>query len=316
MYKADKLKKILGDKLQEHVVLRNYTSTRIGGVADFFCKVNKIEDLIGAIIAAREDQIPFFILGGGSNVIISDYGYPGLVIQNQTANISFVSDKAQVIADSGVSLARLILESVNRGLGGLEPLYGIYGTLGGAIYGNAGAYGTDIFEFIKTVTMLSPNNKLVSKDASWFEPSYRSTRLKTNENKNYIILTAKLQLAHNKKEQLLEQISKIKKERDVKLGGLGPSCGSIFRNPNAGKTYQNIELAKKNSAGFLLEQVNAKKMQIGDAGIFSRHANIFENKGRATAIEARKLIKTLQDKVREQSGVQLEEEIEYIGQWE
>lgn len=316
MYKINKLKKVLGDKLQEHVVLRNYTSVHIGGVADYFCKVDKIEDLIAAVIAAREDQVPFFILGGGSNVIISDYGYPGLIIKNQTNNIACVSDKAQIIADSGVNLSRLILESINSGLGGLESLFGIYGTLGGALYGNAGAYGKDIFEFVKTVTMLSPNNKLVSKDALWFEPRYRSTRLKRTEDNKYIILTAKLQLAHNRKEQLLEQIAKIKKERDQKFASLGLSCGSIFKNPNAGNFYGNVELAKKNSAGYLLEQVGAKKIQVGDAGIFTKHANIFENKGNATAMDTRKLFDTLKEKVKEESGINLEEEIEYVGQWE
>lgn len=316
MYKINKLKKFLGDKLQEHVVLRNYTSVHIGGVADYFCKIDKIEDLIGTIIAAREDGVPFFVLGGGSNVIISDYGYPGLIIKNQTNNISFVNDKAQVIADSGTNLSRLVLESINHGLGGLDALYGIYGTLGGAIYGNAGAYGKDIFEFIKTVTMLSPNNKLISKDATWFEPEYRSTKLKKNQGNDYIILTAKLQLAHSRKEQLLEQIVRIKKERDQKFGGLGYSCGSIFKNPNAGNTYNNAELAKKNSAGFLLEQSGAKKIKVGDAGVFSKHANIYENKGNATALETKKLFDTLKDKVREEFGVQLEEEVEYVGQWE
>lgn len=311
-----KLKSLLGNGCKEYVNLKNYTSIKIGGVADYFFEAKKIEDLIKAVMTARECKVPFFILGSGSNILVSDVGFAGLVIHNTCSNISITSSNGQIIADSGVKLSSLIVKAVSAGLGGLETFYGIPGTLGGAVYGNSGAYGAEIFDFIKNVTLLTPNNKLINKTKEWFQPEYHSTKLKKDHDKNYIILTVKLQLANNKKEQLIEKINKIKKVRDEKLGGLGPSCGSIFKNPKPGKSYLTKEEAKKNSAGYILENIGAKKMQIGDAGIFSRHANIIENKKNAKAIEVRMLIDKMREEAYAQTGKNLEEEIEYIGQWE
>lgn len=316
MLKVNKLKKVFGSKLKEHVNLREYTTMRVGGVADYFFEAQNIEDLISVVIAAREDKIPFFIMGWGSNILVSDFGYPGLVIRNKSKNISFLPDKSQLITDSGVDLSRLILFALNNNLGGMESLYGIPGSVGGAVYGNAGAYQTEISDFVKSVTMLSPNNKVVSKTREWLEPEYRSTKLKREANDGYIILTVKLQLAHNKKEQILQRIAKTKKERNSKLGGLGPSCGSIFRNPQSGKSYPNQELAKRNSAGYLLDKIGAKKIRVGDAGIFQKHANIIENKGQASSQDVRLLIEKLREEVIRDAGVELHEEIEYVGQWE
>lgn len=316
MFKPNKLKKVFKDKLREHVSLRDFTSIKIGGVCDYFLEADNIEELIKAVIAAREDKIPFFIIGGGSNILVSDYGFGGLVIRNNASNMAILPDKSQVIADSGLNLSQLVLKTVNNGLGGLETLYGIYGTLGGAIYGNAGAYGTEIFNFVKSVTLLTPENKLASKSRDWFEPTYRESKLKRNKMKDWIILTVKLQLAQNKKEQLLLNLGKIKMQRDEKLLGLGPSCGSIFRNPQPGKSYKDPLLAKRNSAGYLLEQVEAKKMIVGDAGVFAKHANIIENKGKAKAHEVRVLIEEMKNKVKDKFGKDLVEEIEYVGQWE
>lgn len=316
MHKINKLKKVFGNRLKEHVTLRDFTSMKVGGVADYFLDAASTEDLISAVMAAREDKIPFFIMGWGSNILMSDYGYPGLIIRNKSHNISFLPDKSQIICDSGIDLSRLILYAVNNNLGGMEKLYGIPGSVGGAVYGNAGAYQVEITDFIKSITLLSSDNKVVNKKKDWLEARYRSTRLKRNDKDKYVILTVKFQLAHNKREQILERISKIKDERNSRFGSLGPSCGSIFRNPNAGKKYLSVEIAKKNSAGYLLEKVGAKKIRFGDAGIFSKHANVIENKGRATSTDIRLLIEKLRDEVRKDSGIELEEEIEYVGQWE
>ena len=316
MFKANKLKKVLGEKLREHVSMRDFTSIKIGGVCDYFFEATNVEEIIKAVMAAREDKMPFFIMGSGSNILVSDYGFGGLVIRNNSGNVAILPDKSQIIADSGVNLSQLILKSVNNGLGGLESLYGIYGTLGGAIYGNAGAYTVEMFNFVKSVTMLTPENKLVSKNREWFEPSYRESKLKREKLKDWVILTVKLQLAHNKKEQLFGNLAKVKTQRDEKLLGLGPSCGSIFRNPKPGKSFKDPKLAKINSAGYMLEQVEAKKMRVGDAGVFMRHANIIENKGKASANEVRLLIEEMKSKVHEKFKKNLVEEIEYVGQWD
>lgn len=322
MYKIDKLKKVLGERLQEHVVLRDFTTMKVGGVADYFFEAKNVSDLMEAVLAARADKIPYFILGGGSNIIISDYGYSGLVIRNKSSNISIVRDKSQIIADSGASLGSVILKAVDASLGGMEPLFGIYGTIGGAIYGNVEAYGVRIFDFVKSVTLFSPQDKIISKSADWFEPEYRMTKLKKeksssrSESSDYIILTVRLQLAHNKREQLLANINEIKTKRDKKFAKLGPSCGSIFRNPTNTETYKNPEEAKKNSVGYLLDQLGVKAMKVGGAGVYKNHANIVENQNEAKAIEVRNLIEDIRAKARAERGIDLEEEVEYLGQWE
>lgn len=313
--KDKKLKKFFGSKLQEHILMRDHTTIRIGGVADYFYEATKIEDLISSVIFVRENKIPYFILGCGSNILVSDYGFPGLVIHNNSSNISFL-DKGQVMVDSGVKLSSLILKAIDKNLGGIESLYGIPGTIGGATYGNAGAYGMEIFDFIKSVTLLNPENKLVNYKNEWFLPEYRSTKLKRLEQKEYVILTVKFQLAHNKKEQLIDNVNKVKTERDAKFGSLGPSCGSVFKNPISNKEYKNIEMARKNSAGYLLDTIGVKKMIVGGAGIYSKHANIIENKNNASAADVKKLIENIKNEVRKQTGKIFEEEIEYIGQWE
>jgi UDP-N-acetylmuramate dehydrogenase len=316
MYKAKKLKKVLGDKLKENIVMRDYTTMKVGGVADYFFEAKNTEDLISAVLAAREDEIPFFVLGWASNVLISDYGYPGLMIVNKSQNISALPDTSQLIADSGVNLVKLVLYAINHNLGGLEKLFGIPGTVGGCIYGNAGAYGMEIFDFLHTVTMLSPNNKIISRPKSWFEPKYRSTILKRDKKRDYIILTAKFQLFQSKKKHMMHTISDIRSQRDDKFDQLGPSCGSIFKNPSSGRIYKNIELAKKHSAGYLLDSIDAKKMKVNGAGVYKKHSNIIENQNMANAKDVRLLIEKLRDKVRKNSGISLEEEIEYVGQWE
>lgn len=334
MYKIDKLKKVLGEKLQEHVVLRSYTTMKVGGVADYFFEAKNVSDLMEAVLAARADKIPYFMLGGGSNVIVSDYGYSGLIIRNCSSNISVVRDKSQIIADSGANFGSVILKAVDNSLGGLEPLFGIYGSIGGAIYGNAEAYGTRIFDFVKSVTVLNSQDKIVSYGADWFEPEYRSTKLKKEksfrsthsmnsvqassgqEKSDCIILTVRLQLAHNKREQLLENINKIKTLRDEKFSELGPSCGSIFRNPSNIETYKNPDEAKKNSIGYILDQLEVKKCKVGGAGVYKKHANIIENQNNAKAIDIRNLIENIREKARSEKGIVLEEEVEYLGQWE
>ncbi len=316
MLKSNKLKKVLGNRLKEHITLREYTTMKVGGVADYFFEAENVEDIISAVMAARADKIPFFIIGWGSNILVSDYGFPGLIIRNKSNNISYLPDKSQVIADSGVDLSRLILYAINQNLGGMEKLYGIPGSVGGAVYGNAGAYQSEISDFIKSVTMLTLNNKIVSKPKDWLETTYRSTKLKKTKDKDHVILTVKFQFAHNKKEQMLENIGKIRAERNTRLGGLGPSAGSVFKNPLAGKDYKTVEMAKQRSAGFLLDSIGAKKIRIGDAGIFAKHANIIENRGSALSTDVRLLIEKLREEVRTNSGIDLEEEIEYVGQWE
>lgn len=309
MDKFSQLKSILGENVQEHVVLRDYTTMKAGGVADYFFVAKTIEELIQAIMAAKKLDIPYQVLGGCSNILVSDFGFGGLIILNRTANLVVLADKAQIIVDSGASLARLITEAANHGLIGLENLYGIPGTVGGAIYGNIGAHKAEISGLLKSITLLSPAGKIVKYPAKWLEAGYRTTKIKKmkKENKEIpVILSAKFQLAHSKKEEILRKIAYYQKIRQDRQPYDLPSAGSIFKNPGDSKVK---------SAGFLLEKIGAKKMKVGEAEVSKKHANFIINRGRAKASEIRALIDQLREKMREKEGVILEEEIEYVGNW-
>ena len=315
-------------EIQEHVVMRDYTSLKVGGVADYFLKVKKIEDLVKAIRTAVDYQIPYFILGGGSNVLFSDYGTPGLVIKNSTANIAVLSEKSQLIADSGVLLSQLIMASTANDLSGLEFLYGVPGTVGGALYGNAGAYGSSIGDYVKNITLLQVDPKdgipkICQFDRHWMEFEYRSSKLKKIQSRHKpVILSVRFQLSHNQKEEIMRKLNAFKKER-TSSQPIGLSCGCVFRNPIP-KELKNVigrgskgmpELPKERRAGYLLDQAGVKKLKISQAEVSSKHANFIINNDGAKASEIRSLIEEMRESVRQKFGITLEEEIEYVGQW-
>src|SRR3972149_10193037 len=140
--------------VREHIVMRDKTSFKVGGVADYYYEAKTIKDLIKIVKTALLHKIPYFILGNGSDVLFSDYGFPGLVIKNSTSNIAVMKEKSQLIVDSGVMISRLIMTAVANELSGLEFLYGVPGTVGGAVYGNAGAYGWAIGAVVQNFTWL------------------------------------------------------------------------------------------------------------------------------------------------------------------
>lgn len=302
----EKLRKNLGSEIKENVNLANYTSMKIGGPARYFFVAKIIDDLVRAVVTARALKMPYLVLGGGCNIIASDQGFNGLVILNRTSNFAILQDKSQVIVDSGVALARLITEAANKNLGGMESLYWIPGTVGGAVYGNAGGYGIEIDSLIKSITVLSPNNKILRYKGEWLEPSYRTSKLKKMKKQNKdipIILSVTLQLSHKKKEEILRQLKYYKETRLGKLPS-EPSSGSIFKN---------VGKEKEKTAGFILDQVGAKKIKFGDAQVSSKHANIVINRGKATSEDIKKVINEMKILAHDKFGVELEEEVEYIG---
>ncbi|MEK7142909.1 MAG: UDP-N-acetylmuramate dehydrogenase [Patescibacteria group bacterium] len=315
-------------KIREHQVMRDFTTLRVGGVADYFLEVFTADELVFAVRKAVELKIPYFILGNGSNILFSDYGFPGLVIKNSTANISFMNEKSQIMVDSGVSLGRLITEAVSNHLSGLEFLFGVPGTVGGAVYGNAGAYGSAIGDYVKNVTILNldPKDgipKIYQYDRSWMKFAYRDTSIKKLKGKmKPTILSVRFQLAQNQKEEILKKLNLFKEKRQQSQP-VGLSCGCIFRNPIP-KELQGFEgqgtkgmpeLPTERRAGFLLDQAEAKKMKINQAEVSSKHANFIINKDGAKAADIRMLIEEMRAKVLEKFNIVLQEEIEYIGQW-
>lgn len=316
MINVEELRTRFSDRLEENILLRDFTSIGVGGVADFFYRAKKVDELVDIIGFLSKRDIPYFVLGGGYNLVFSDMGFPGVVIKNEVKDMVFSGDNSEVITGSGVDIPRLLMDAASRDLGGLEFLYGIPGTVGGAVYGNAGAFNHTIGEHVKSVTILLPANsergpKIMRHTGKWMEFSNRNSKLKefskyhSNENKP-VILSVKLQLARSKKEIILRKMQdnlKLKKNSqpiDKK------SAGCFFKNPGAGK---------EQSAGFLLDQSGAKKFKVGGAAVSKIHANFLINNSKATAEDIRRLAGRMKDAVRAEYRTNLEEEIEYVGNW-
>ena len=328
MEKVEYLASKLKTGLREHEVMRDHTTMHVGGVADFYFEAHSAEDLIKAVDAAIEINVPYFILGGGSNVIFSDFGFPGLVIRNMTTNIAFMMEKSQVIVDSGVSLSKLILDSVSHNLAGLEFLFGVPGTIGGAIYGNIGANGQSIGDYLKSVTLLIPGkpgekSEIVQYPANWFELGYRTSKLKAMTGKNKpIILSARIQLAQSRQEEIMRRLNTWKNKR-IDSQPTGWSSGCMFKNAipealedtNAYGRKSMPQLPKERTAGYMLDKSGAKKLKLGGAQVSSKHANFIINTTDARAQDVRRLAEQMRNSVREKFDIELEEEIEYVGQW-
>ncbi len=328
MEKADFLKEKFKEDLKEHEVMRNHTTMHVGGVADFYFEAKTVDDIIRAVDAAIEINIPYLVIGGGSNLIFSDFGFAGLVIRNLTTNIAFMMEKSQVIVDSGVNLQKLILESVSHNLAGLEFLFGVPGTVGGAIYGDAGANGQSIGDYVKYVTLLIPGengekSQVVQKSAEWFEFNYRSTKLKNMTGyKKPVILSARIQLAQSRQEEIMRRLNTYKNKRMANYPE-GFSSGSFFKNPIP-EGLENIvcsgrrtmpQLPKERTAGYMLEKSGAKKLKSGGAKVSAKHANFIINSDDAKAQDVRQLAEQMRNVVREKFQITLEEEVEYVGQW-
>jgi UDP-N-acetylmuramate dehydrogenase len=306
------LEKSLGENLKKNVLLRDHVSIKVGGVADYFFVAKDITGLTKAVTIACKLKIPYFILGGGYNVVPSDFGFPGLVIKNESSNIIFSPDFSTVIVDSGVNLGRLINLSAGRDLGGLEFLFGVPSTVGGAIYGNAGAFNYSIGDFVKSVTVLIPSDDgvLIEKhDADWMKFSYRSSNLKTNyrDSKHKpVILTATLQLVQRRKDEILRTMQETleRKKKNQPVGDI--SAGSFFKNCGQ---------APEKSAGYLIEKSGANRLKVGGAAFSKKHANFLINKKNATAQEIYDLAVKAKQVVKEKFDLDLNEEIEYIGKW-
>jgi UDP-N-acetylmuramate dehydrogenase len=325
-----KLKSVLGEGVIENEPLSRHTTLGIGGPARYFYRAKTISDLILAVQTALKLKIPYIVLGNGSNVVVSDKGFFGLCIKNETQNLSFIKDKAQVLADSGVPLSRLIIESASYDLGGLEFLYGIPGTVGGAIVSNAGTFGGAIGDFVISATLLFPNGSIKRVTKKWLFFGYRDSKI-LHLKPRPIILSVKFQLSTNRKEEILRKIQHFQKIRAIKHP-LEKSAGSYFKNPKADKIWakkyldmrgeKDMEIWEQLSktghipAGWLLEQAGAKKIRVKAARVSKKHANFIINyKGRAKASQVRELAALLKQKVHEKFGIILEEEVEYVGEW-
>jgi UDP-N-acetylmuramate dehydrogenase len=294
---------LVKDKVREQVELSRYTTYQVGGKAEYFIEVSGLDELREALRFSREKGMSFFLLGGGSNVLISDRGLKGLVIRNLCDAVTFENDMAT--AEAGISLASLIKAALRRSLGGLEFLAGIPGSLGGALYGNAGAYGKAIGDTLKGATIITPDGKEIEVEREYFSFSYRNSALKKTGD---VILAATLELEPGLPGESENEMARIIEERKKKHPCGAGSCGCFFKNV-ASRGGESPRLG----AGKLLEDSGAKEMVFGGASVSAKHANFIINPGNATAREIKTLAGLVKEKVYEKFNILLEEEVQIVG---
>jgi len=308
-----KMKKLLL-KIKENVALKNYTTFKIGGNAKYFFEVKDKNELILATKMAKENSLPFFILGGGSNVLISDKGYDGLVIKMQNTDYKILD--TEIYVEAGVRLGKIVNLSNEAALSGLEWMAGIPGTIGGAIRGNAGAFEGETKDIIKEVEFFDVKDGKIkifkNKDCEF---GYRNSIFKKNQ--NLIILSAVIQLKKGNKDDIKEKAKKYITYR-IERHPNNPSAGSLFKNYTGSKLLKKYpETEKFNKMGFipagwLIEKVGLKGFKIGGAQISEKHCNFIINTDNGKAKDVIDLINLVKEKVKNEFGIIIEEEIQYL----
>ncbi len=297
----DLLRTEFGDALQENVMLAPYTSARIGGPADVLLTVKSVDELADAMKFIWDQEIPYYILGGGSNVLVSDRGIRGVVILDRAKEVRFESsDQPQVWCEAGVVFSNLANRCASKGLAGLEWAATVPGSVGGAVYGNAGAFGGEMSGNLIWAELLTRNGreKFSVKQMGY---GYRTSVLKRGEI-NAIVLSVLLGLKNAAREEVSVKIEQFS-ERRKSTQPPGASMGSMFKNPEG------------DHAGRLIEAAGLKGTRIGTAEISTVHGNFFINHGETKAGDVRELIDLTRKTVHEKLGVELELEVELAGDW-
>jgi len=297
------LRSTFGDHMQENIPLSSYTAARIGGPADVIAFVHSADELAIAADKLWKLDLPFSILGGGSNVLVSDKGVRGVVIINRARKVNFNSqaEPPTVQAESGVTPNDITQRAARLGLAGLEWAASLPGSLGGAIYGNAGAFDGDIAGSLISLELVHRQNGRQTWTVEKMDYGYRTSVLK-REHPPVIILSAILALRKGEEQAIrtkMEQFSEQRRETQPQ----GASMGSMFKNPPGEK------------AGRLIEAAGLKGSSVGPTEISNQHANYFINHGQARAEDMKALINLVKNTVAEKFGISLELEVELIGEW-
>ncbi len=294
-------------------LMSRHTTARAGGPADLFIEAISADNLRDIVLLARRQHVPHLVLGGGSNILVSDAGIRGLVILNKARNIQYLvgnqsSATRRVKAESGVILPTLARECIERGLGGLEWAIGVPGTVGGAVVGNAGAHGSDMAHSLASVTVLNAEGHVKDWPAQELQFGYRTSRLKsdlrppTSDLPRPVVLEAEFALQPSTREECEARAAEFTDKRK-RAQPPGASLGSMFKNPPG------------DYAGRLIEAAGLKGARVGNAEISLVHANFFVNLGGASATDIYSLICLAREQVSQKFGVTLDLEIELVGEW-
>ena len=300
----------------QNVPLSRYTRFELGGPARFLAASDQEEAIVTAVRTAREAGLEFVLIGAGTNVIAADSGFRGIVLRYTAERIR--ADGNRVRVDAGAELEQLVDFTVDRGLGGLETLAGIPGSAGAAVYGNAGAYGHSISEFVRSVRFFDGDQiRELGNEQCQFQ--YRESVFKNR--KGWIIFSAELALNPSDAAALRKRVGEIRAVRDRKFPPAIPCAGSVFKNlwlrelpPQAAAAVPaGVVREGKVPAAYFLESVGAKGMRRGGMRVADFHANLIYKQGRGTARDLRDLIQELKTRVRDRFGMELVEEVQYVG---
>jgi UDP-N-acetylmuramate dehydrogenase len=294
----EEIRRLIKGKVLFNVPMKRFTSMKIGGPVDALLFPRNVGELKKVVRYARKKSIPVMILGKGTNVIVRDKGLRGWVI-NLMQGLKKIRAEGEVVeAEAGVPLQRLVQFSVQKGLTGFEPFYGIPGTVGGGLAMNAGAWGSELKDILLSITLMKENGDIVERPRSRLRFSYRGLVLPSK----WIILKGEFQLKKGKKKEMVERIKSYSEQRRKKQPLDYPSAGSVFKNPAGGR------------AGRWIEEAGLKGYQVGQAMVSERHANFIINLGNATATDVIHLMEWVEKRVFEEKGVSLEREVKVVGE--
>jgi UDP-N-acetylmuramate dehydrogenase len=289
--------------LERRVSLRRYSSFRVGGRADFFFAARSPEELKSCLAFAHEHSLSYYVIGSGTNMLFADEGYRGLILKNEVRGIDRKKGSGRVFVLAGTPLADLVSFGLEEGRAGLEFAAGIPGTVGGAVFGNAGAWGRAIGQLLIEAVLLDGKGREVRVGNTDFEFGYRRSILKT---RHLTILQVVLRLRKGDRGRIRAGMEESLAKRKAPCPSPKMAyAGSFFKNPV-------LPDGKKLAAGRLLEKVGAKELRKGGAAVYAGHANFILNCGGATAAEIRALAGTLKARVKKEFGIILEEEIIYL----
>lgn len=287
------------DILTEEPMSR-HTTFRIGGEAACFIRISSEEQLRKLIPYFENVGIEYFVLGKGSNLLVGDKGYPGVILQISDACQQIEAEENRLQVQAGAALSKVALFAMERGLEGLEFAAGIPGTVGGGVVMNAGAYGGEMKQVVESVRVLSSEGEILTLDNDTMEFGYRTSIIR---NRNFTVLSVTFRLREGNREEIRARIEDFQKRRMEKQPLNYPSAGSTFKRPEG---Y---------FAGKLIMDAGLRGFQIGDARVSDKHCGFVVNVGKATARDVTDVIEEVQEKVRERFGVSLEREVIYLGKF-
>lgn len=287
-------------QLLKNEPMKKHTTFRIGGAADCFAAPATKEEVKEIVAVCKEMQVPYYIVGNGSNLLVSDEGYRGVIIQLYKEMSAITVDENVIRAQAGASLAKIANAALDASLTGFEFAAGIPGTVGGACVMNAGAYGGEMKDVLVEVTVLTQDGEILVLPKEKLELGYRTSVI---AKKNYIVLEAVIQLAEGKQEDIKAIMDDLREKRVSKQPLEYPSAGSTFKRPEG---Y---------FAGKLIQDAGLRGFRVGGAQVSEKHCGFVINAGDATAKDVDDLMKQVSAKVMEQFGVVLEPEVKRLGEF-